>query len=213
MRTIMTTMLLCAAACLLLVGCETETSDTTGTTPANTESTETTTAKPAEGTEEPAAEDELPTLTVTSTAFEHGQPIPKKYTCAADDISPPLAWSEGPEGTQTYALIIEDPDAPNGNWVHWIVWNLKKTSIDENASKRNLLSNQIGAMFQGNNSWNSPLYKGPCPPTGTHRYFFRVYALDTKLKITKGLDKETLMAAMRDHVLAYGELMGTFQQQ
>ncbi len=211
MRTVMIKMLWCAAACLVITSCEMNDSETTGTVP---ETAEPGTTKPAEVAKTPESpEQELPKLTVTSTAFEHGQPIPVKYTCNAEDVSPPLSWTEGPEGTKTYALIFEDPDAPSGNWVHWIAWNMQKTSLEENASKRYLLSKQAGLMYQGKNSWDKPMYQGPCPPSGMHHYYIRVYALDTKLRITTGLDKEILVKAMNKHILAYGELMGTYERK
>jgi len=146
-----------------------------------------------------------PPLILESSAFSAGNNIPKKYSCDGDDISPPLEWTNIPAGTQSFALIFDDPDAPNGTWVHWLIYNLPKTlsSLPENASLPS------GAQL-GQNSWGRTDYGGPCPPSGTHRYFFKLYALDTSLNLNSPSDKQTLLDAMAGHMLGKAELMGTF---
>lgn len=142
---------------------------------------------------------------VESTAFQQGAAIPEKHTGDGDDVSPPLSWSEGPAGTVTYALVMDDPDAPMGTWLHWTIWNLKTTKLEEGASKR-----PPAGSAQGQNSWKRTGYGGPKPPSGTHRYFFRVYALDASLDLKEGADRDALETAIRGHVLAQGELMGRY---
>ena len=150
-------------------------------------------------------------IELTSTAFAQGQAIPAKYTCVGDaasslkDVSPPLIWGEPPPDTQSFALIMDDPDAPNGTWDHWILFNIP-------ASTRELPESMpVNSGFPGgNNSWGRTGYGGPCPPSGTHRYFFRLYALDEMLAISPGATKGELEKAMVGHILAQGELMGTF---
>ena len=149
------------------------------------------------------------TLTVKSSAFANGAPIPAKYTCDDLDISPPLSWSEGPHGTQSYALIMDDPDAPNGTWVHWVAWNIGDTKLPEDVTNRPA-EDPASHLRQGTNSWQRVGYGGPCPPSGTHRYFFRVYALDRELDLDTETTKAALLATMERHVLARGELMGTY---
>jgi len=153
-------------------------------------------------------------LTVTSSAFETGQPIPGKYSCQGEDISPPLKWAGVPKNTLSFALICDDPDAPGGTWVHWVIYNLPSDtpSLSENTPKSDTLKS--GAI-QGRNSFQNIGYGGPCPPGGkAHRYFFKVYALDMAFDVKKGqLGKEDLLAAMRGHILAQGQLMGTYKRQ
>jgi Raf kinase inhibitor-like YbhB/YbcL family protein len=144
-------------------------------------------------------------MNVTSTAFENEQPIPSKYTCDGDDISPPLAWTAGPEGTAAYALIMDDPDAPRGTWVHWVAWNIHARSLPESVPP-----GESASLSQGQNSWPKPGYGGPCPPSGTHRYYFKIYALDGNLDLGPETDKDALISAMQGHVLARAELMGTY---
>jgi len=154
-------------------------------------------------------------FSVTSDAFAQGASIPARYTCEGDDLSPPLSWSGAPAGTKSFALIMEDPDAPDPAkpqriWVHWVVYNLPATtaSLSENASKRGL---PAGAMKGKGDSGRSD-YGGPCPPIGRHRYFFRLYALDTGLTGLSSPAKSDLLKAIEGHVLASGELMGTYQK-
>jgi len=143
-------------------------------------------------------------LSVTSPAFENNQLIPAKYTCDGDDINPPLTIEGIPEGTKTLALIIDDPDAPMGTWDHWIVWNIPATT-----SK--IAENTVPGT-EGMNDFRKRSYGGPCPPYGTHRYFFKVYALDVKLDLSPTSRKSDLEKAMQGHVLAKGELVGLYRR-
>jgi Raf kinase inhibitor-like YbhB/YbcL family protein len=151
------------------------------------------------------------TMSLTSTAFAAGESIPTKYTCDGENLSPPLQWDQPPAGTKSLALIVEDPDAPSGTFVHWVYYDLppemrglpEGVSTDENPSQ---------GGTNGKNGANAPGYTGPCPPSGTHRYFFRLYALDTKLDAAAGLTKDALLQAMEGHVLAQGELMGVYNR-
>ncbi len=152
-------------------------------------------------------------LTVTSPAFDSGRPIPVKYTCQGDDVSPPLRWEGAPANTKSFALICDDPDAPGGTWVHWVIYNQPPDapSLLENTAKAEVLPN--GAA-QGRNSFGNIGYGGPCPPRGkAHRYFFKVYALDVALTFKEHPDKEKLLAAMKGHLVAQGQLMGTYQRR
>jgi len=142
-------------------------------------------------------------LTVKSPAFENNKSIPSKYTCDGEDVNPPLTIGGIPEKTQSLALTVEDPDAPAGLWVHWVVWNIPPTgAVQENAVPGT----------EGLNTRKKHSYHGPCPPGGTHRYFFKVYALDTKLNLGALAEKEDLENAMLSHVLAEGELMGLYRR-
>ena len=152
-------------------------------------------------------------LQVTSTAFQHQAAIPKKYTCQGDDISPPLAWSGLPDGTKSLALIVDDPDAPDPAapkrvWVHWVLYDIPPavTSLAE-ATKHA----PAGAR-DGKNDWGRTGFGGPCPPIGRHRYFHKVYALDTQLGDLGTPTKVQLEQAMQGHILAQGELIGTYQK-
>jgi len=146
-------------------------------------------------------------LDVGSTAFDNDTEIPPRYTCDGDDVSPPISWSAGPSGTVSYALIVDDPDAPGGTWVHWVAWNLVEPRLDE------ALPASSEALQQGTNSWGRTGYGGPCPPSGTHRYFFKVYALDTLLELPPTTDKQELLDAMEGKTLAQGELLGHYARR
>ena len=150
-------------------------------------------------------------FTLSSSAFANGQSIPAKYSCIGRDFSPPLEWSEPPAGTKSLALIVDDPDAPAGTWVHWVLYNIPASAREwpENTPKDAELPN--GAL-QGRNSGRQIGYNGPCPPSGTHRYFFKLYALDTMLNLGSGAGKDELLNAMQGHILAQSELMGTFSK-
>lgn len=150
-------------------------------------------------------------LEIKSPAFKNGESIPVKYTGKGEDISPPLEWSGVPEGTKGFALISDDPDAPMGTWVHWVLYNIPAnvTSLPENLPKTETLDN--GAL-QGKSDFKRYGYGGPCPPGGTHRYYFKVYALDTVIKAGPGLTKKQLLKAMDNHILAQGELMGKYSR-
>lgn len=151
------------------------------------------------------------TLTVVS-AFAMGAPIPMKYAGGGENLSPPLSWSKVPTNTQSIAILCDDPDAPAGDWVHWVLFNLPPdaTKLDAGVPQQAQLSN--GAS-QGRNDSNRLGYDGPWPPPGKpHRYFFKVYALDTKLTLTATARKSDLLKAMHGHVLAQGQLLGTFKR-
>jgi Raf kinase inhibitor-like YbhB/YbcL family protein len=159
------------------------------------------------------------TITLTSTAFKEGQPIPVKHTGEGEDLSPPLAWTGVPAGTKELALICDDPDAPTPQpWVHWVLYKVPPTvtSLGEGVPAKPKLDQPPGAL-QGKNSWPTGRtigYRGPLPPKGhgQHRYFFRVYALDIQLKLEAGASKESLLEEMQGHVLAQGQLMGTYSR-
>jgi Raf kinase inhibitor-like YbhB/YbcL family protein len=155
----------------------------------------------------PSTQEVSMTLTLSSNAFAPGQSIPAKYACDGRDISPDLAWTDAPANTKSFALIVDDPDAPMGTWVHWVVFNIPAATmgLPESAG----VSLPAGAL-QGKNSSGNARYMGPCPPSGTHRYFFKLYALDTTLTLSAGANKADLLKAMDGHILAQGELMGTY---
>jgi len=146
-------------------------------------------------------------LSITSPAFAGKSTIPARYTCDGEDVSPPLQIDAVPDRAKSLALIVDDPDAPVGTWVHWVVWNIppQTREIRENALP-------AGAV-QGVNDWKRNRYGGPCPPSGVHRYFFRLYALDAVLNLTATTDKGALLHAMQGHVVAQAELMGTCRRR
>jgi Raf kinase inhibitor-like YbhB/YbcL family protein len=150
-------------------------------------------------------------MEIKSSAFKEGEIIPGKYTCDNIDISPPLVWSQVPAGTKTFALICDDPDAPMGTWVHWVIFNLPGNILElsENVPKSEVLKN--GAK-QGRNDFRNIGYGGPCPPGGTHRYYFKIYALDKELDSKPGITKKDLLKAMEGHILASGQLMGRYKR-
>ena len=143
------------------------------------------------------------TMKLTSPVFDNNEIIPKKYTCQGIDVNPPLEISHIPEGTKSLALVIDDPDAPGGTWVHWVVFDIPVSKKIEEAS--------IPGK-QGGNDFGKQSYGGPCPPLGTHRYFFRIYALDTTLELQEGLSKGKLEKAMEEHILAQAELVGLYKK-
>jgi Raf kinase inhibitor-like YbhB/YbcL family protein len=147
---------------------------------------------------------QLPLLYVTSPDFRHNDLIPMKFTCDGKDINPALAIEGVPVSAKSLALIVDDPDAPHKTWVHWVVWNIPvTTSIAENTVPGE----------QGLNDFGRVEFGGPCPPSGVHRYFFKVYALDTTLDLPKSTTKEKLEHAMEGHILAYGELIGKYSRK
>lgn len=150
-------------------------------------------------------------IKMTGAAFEEGDMIPKQYTCDGPDVSPPLAWSSVPNGTKSLALICDDPDAPMGTWVHWVLFNLPADNKDlpEKVPAHKTLAN--GAK-QGTNDFRKIGYGGPCPPSGTHRYYFKLYALDTEINLEAGATKKELLKAMEGHILAEGQLMGKYKR-
>lgn len=151
------------------------------------------------------------TIELTSPAFVEGSAIPAKYSCDGDDISPGLEWRNLPAGTESLALIMDDPDAPVGVWDHWVLYDLPAGSagLPENVPAT---GDEQGGGTMGSNSWGRSGYGGPCPPGGTHRYFFKLYALDTALGLGPGASKDEVLKAMEGHILDQGQLMGTYQR-
>jgi len=150
-------------------------------------------------------------MKLTSTAFQEGGMIPAKYTCDGTNVSPELEWSGAPQTTKSVALICDDPDAPGKTWVHWVVFDLPagRTSLPESIPPQETIA---GGGKQGTNDFKKIGYGGPCPPSGTHRYFFRIYALDAELNLDGKATKEQLLQAMKDHVVDEGELMGRYKR-
>ena len=152
-------------------------------------------------------------LKLTSTAFEDGKPIPYLYTCEGDDMSPPLQWSGAPVTTRTYAMVCEDPDAPRGTWIHWVLYNISGDAVELTKAVPTLPQLPSGARH-GRNTAGDMAYAGPCPPPGKpHRYFFRLYALDISLNLPPGATKAELEQAMAQHIVAQGTFMGTYEHR
>jgi Raf kinase inhibitor-like YbhB/YbcL family protein len=151
-------------------------------------------------------------LQLTSAAFQQGAAIPRKHTCDADDVSPPLRWANPPSGTKAFALIADDPDAPGGTWVHWVIYDLpgEAKELPDGTAKTETLSN--GAKH-GVNDFRKVGYGGPCPPLGAaHRYYFKLYALDAPTNLKPRATKQQLLDAMKGHVLGEAELMGRYKR-
>ncbi len=155
-------------------------------------------------------------LILSSTAFEHGGEVPRRYTCEGDDVSPPLEWTGAPAGTESFVLIVDDPDAPDPEapktiWVHWVLYDLPATatSLAEDVPASALPE----GTRQGENDWHRVGYGGPCPPIGRHRYFHKLYALDTTLGDLDTPTKKDVEQAMAGHILAQAELLGTYEKQ
>jgi Raf kinase inhibitor-like YbhB/YbcL family protein len=150
-------------------------------------------------------------IKLTSVAFNEGQTIPRAYTCDGANISPPLEWSGVPKTAKTLAIVCDDPDAPGGTWVHWVIYNLPADNIGlvENLPAS---ENLKAGGFQGKNDFGKTAYGGPCPPSGTHHYFFRIYALDSELPLKAGATNAELMKAMEGRTLLQGQLMGTYRR-
>ena len=150
-------------------------------------------------------------MKLTSSAFAEGAMIPVKYSCNGQDVSPPLAWADVPGGTKALALICDDPDAPAGTWVHWVAFNLPPdlTGLPEGVPAE---KNPKTGGVQGTNSWRRIGYGGPCPPSGTHRYFFRLYALDNALSLSSNATAKDVQAAMKGHILAEAQLIGRYKR-
>ena len=148
---------------------------------------------------------------LSSSAFKANGLIPKQYTCDGINISPSLSWNNIPENAKSLTLILDDPDAPGRTWVHWIIYNMPPISkgLQEGVLP---LQNFSHDTKQGLNDFNKIGYGGPCPPSGTHRYFFKLYALDTKLNLEAGATKKQLENAMKDHILAQAELIGKYKK-
>jgi len=150
-------------------------------------------------------------MTLTSTAFTEGASIPQKYTCDGKNVSPPLQWEGVPGETSSFALIADDPDAPAGTWVHWVIYRIppENNGLEEEITATRKLEN---GMVQGENDFGRIGYGGPCPPGGTHRYYFRLYALDTELDLEPGATKQELLDAMEGHILEETQLMGRYSR-
>lgn len=153
------------------------------------------------------------TIKITSPSFAEGQPIPSKYTCDGENISPPLNWDEVPEAAKSFALICDDPDAPGGTWVHWVLYDLPATvrSLGEGVETTEAV---LHGSKQGINDFKRIGYGGPCPPAGAlHRYYFTLYALDGELHLKAGATKSEVETAMKGHILSQGKLMGTYKRK
>ena len=152
-------------------------------------------------------------LDIKSTAFGEGNSIPKQYTCDGADVSPQLSWSQPPEGTGSMVLICDDPDAPMGTWVHWVLYGLSPDTLE---ISENIPDDRevLGGAKHGVNDFHKYGYGGPCPPGGTHRYFFKLYAVDTEVvDLDPGATKDEVLVAIKGHVLAEGQLMGRYSRQ
>jgi Raf kinase inhibitor-like YbhB/YbcL family protein len=158
------------------------------------------------------AQTEIVPIEMTSPAFQDGGTIPRQYTCEGEDISPPLNWGPVPDGTQSLALIVDDPDSAAGAFAHWVLYDLPADvqGLPENLPRDKTFP--VGGE-QGVNDFDVLGYRGPCPPSGTHRYFFKLYALDTKTNLPPGATRERLLDAMEGHVLAQGQIMGRYRRQ
>ena len=145
-------------------------------------------------------------MKITSSVFQEGGNIPSKFTCDGGDTSPPLQIAEVPSGAKSLALVVDDPDAPSGLFTHWIVWNIspQTNAIAEGSTPQGV---------QGTNDFGKSGYGGPCPPSGTHRYYFKIFALDRELDLPSGTKRSHLDAAMKGHVVAQGELMGRYSKR
>ncbi|MBN1688367.1 MAG: YbhB/YbcL family Raf kinase inhibitor-like protein [Candidatus Omnitrophica bacterium] len=150
-------------------------------------------------------------MKITSTAFQDGEMIPVQYTCDGEDVSPPLEWQDIPYGTESLALISDDPDAPMGTWVHWVIYNIPASvaNLPKGMPRTGKLMN---GERQGTTDFGRVGYGGPCPPGGTHRYYFKLYALDRGLDLKPGITKEELLKAMDGHILAEAQLMGRYER-
>ncbi|MBN1535045.1 MAG: YbhB/YbcL family Raf kinase inhibitor-like protein [Spirochaetes bacterium] len=154
----------------------------------------------------------MKTLTVQSDSFTHNGMIPSKYTCDGQDISPQISWSGAPAETKSYALICDDPDAPVGDWVHWVLFNIpaQTTELPEHFIAK---SGAVPGLKAGITDFRRTEYGGPCPPGGVHRYFFKVYALDSLLGLKEGATKRELLQGMEGHILSKGELVGKYTRK
>lgn len=144
------------------------------------------------------------TLRISSTAFKEGEFIPAKYTCDGLNVNPPLSIQSVPEKTKSLVLIVDDPDCPGGNWIHWLVWNIPPGAY--------VAENEIPGE-EGINDFKKVHYGGPCPPSGVHRYYFKIYALDCQLRLAEGSGISRVEKSMEGHVMAFGQLMGRYKRQ
>lgn len=148
-------------------------------------------------------------MQLMSPAFKDGDVIPLDYSCNGDDISPPLIWNNIPKDTDSLVLICEDPDAPNGTWSHWVLYNIPP-SVAELEDEIPPVATLDNGAIQGMNDFGDIAYGGPCPPSGEHRYFFRLYALDTMLDVEAGMSREDILNIIQPHILAEADLMGVY---
>ena len=151
-------------------------------------------------------------LDIKSSAFENEGMIPKQYSCDGKDISPELSWSGAPENTKSFALICDDPDAPGGTFVHWVIFGIpaEVNKLNENVPNNEILEN--GAK-RGKNNFGKIGYGGPCPPGGTHRYYFKLYALDQDVDLEPGISKDLLLSKIKDNIIDEAQLMGKYERQ
>lgn len=155
---------------------------------------------------------------IQSQSFKPGDKIPDQYTCKGQNISPEISWKGAPPKTRSFALMAEDPDAPGQTWVHWVIYNIpnKKTGLDENTYELTegypRDEETPGGILQGTNDFKKIGYDGPCPPNGIHRYYFELFALDCVLTLSSGAAKEELVTAMKGHILAKTQMMGTYSK-
>jgi len=152
-----------------------------------------------------------PEIKLTSASFKEGQPIPRTYTCDGVNVSPPLEWSGVPKTAKTLSVICDDPDASPDTWVHWVLYNLPADNIGIVESMP-ATEKLLAGGFQGTNDFKKIGYGGPCPPSGTHHYFFKIYALDSELALKGGATKAELLKAMEGHIVAQTQLMGTYSR-
>jgi Raf kinase inhibitor-like YbhB/YbcL family protein len=155
----------------------------------------------------------MATITVTAEAFRNGDPIPREYTCDGQDISPAISWRNSPAETKSFTLMVEDPDAASGTFTHWILLNIPPAAraIPRGLSRKQTLED---GTIQCTNTFGRIGWNGPCPPPGNpHRYFFRLYALDIKLSLSGKENRSTILNAMKGHIIAQGEMMGTYRRQ
>lgn len=150
-------------------------------------------------------------IKITSPVFLNEGMVPKKYTCDGENVSPPLSWQNIPANAKSISLICDDPDAPMGTWVHWVIYNIP-ASIKGLPESVPLLETLTNGGTQGLNDFRKLGYGGPCPPGGTHRYYFKIYALDSVLALSPGVTKQQLLQAMKGHILAEGQLMGKYNR-
>jgi hypothetical protein len=150
-------------------------------------------------------------IKIESSVFTNEGTIPSKFTCDGENVSPPLTWGEPPAGTKSLALIVDDPDAPGGTFVHWVVYNIPSDTreFSENVKIKSISADTI----EGTTHFSEEGYGGPCPPSGTHRYYFKIYALDTTVELKPGAGKNALLKAMEGHILAQGEIMGKYSRK
>jgi hypothetical protein len=159
-----------------------------------------------------------PAFLIRSQSFKLGGPIPDEYTCKGQNISPEISWKGAPPNTQSFALIVDDLDAPGRIWVHWVIYNIPMKKAGLNGNNFELTEGYPrdietpGGILQGTNDFKKIGYDGPCPPSGTHRYYFKLYALNSTLVVSAGATQEELLTAMTGHILAQTQMMGTYSK-